>query len=617
MNFNNLKMKMCDYNYMLKQKLSMFLYFLIIFNNFYVNTHHCGINLLKRPKRMLVSQENVTMRSLLQESWEPIRIHLDFSQIENNVGRFLKQDLIDLKEKILPVAKEVFQKLLKVKRVLGNLKLKGDSCDDFRLPDNYLEEGVSDADLIIFVMIDDTGFYKDNNVEAAAVHCFQDSTSRRPIAGYIKFKPEIGANSQTAVDYMAWLAVHEITHILVMNDSLYEDWVDSRLMPLGINRVLGSKRLPNGKKMNFIKTPNVLRLAKEHFGCKKLDGVPLEYNGGAGTAGAHWSKRMMNTDYMIGDSYGENLISNISLGMFEDSGWYQTDYNLANLFLWGKNSGCDFFDVNKKCVEEVKGSVKTKFKNNFCTKLNYPVCSTSHIFRGDCMTMKYRSLKPFQQYFRNPKLGGADPLVDMCPIPIENKQDQIYYGGSCRVGVAMNINKFEKVCPECACFMSNLRENQQEQRKEGNSNNRLNNKNSSKLKPDYNIEKKIFSQNKSYDYEKNSNIITVVSTTTTNSTSSKLALMKNQTGAKLNQEPLADLTDQDFRTYCFEYKCQGQELFVKVLDKSYKCEDNTQIFIDGYQGVIKCPPSSILCDKKFLCKFACTEKYRNQVSRKN
>jgi hypothetical protein len=617
-------MKMCDNCSTQNKKLAVFICFLFIFNTIYVNTHHCGIGLLKRPKRMLVAQENVTMRSLMQESWEPIRIHLDFSQIENNVGRFLKQDLIDLKEKILPKAKEVFEKLLKVKRVSRTLKLKGDSCDDFKLPDKYIDEGLTDADLIIFVMIDETGFYKENNVEAAAVHCFQDSTSRRPIAGYIKFKPEIGANTQTAVDYMAWLAVHEITHILVMNDSLYEDWVDSSMMPLGINRVLGSKRLPNGKKMNFIKTPNVLRLAKEHFGCNQLDGVPLEYNGGAGTAGAHWSKRMMNTDYMIGDSYGENLISKISLGMFEDSGWYKTDYNLANLFLWGRNSGCDFFNINKKCVEEVRGSVKTKYKNDFCTKLNYPVCSTSHIFRGDCMTMKYRSLKPFQQYFKNTKLGGADPLVDMCPIPIENKQDQIYYGGSCRVGVTMNINKFEKVCPECACFMSNLREIHHEERKEGN--NRLKSKDSSITQSDYNIEKKIVSQNISNDYTLKANITNVVQATssvsvtrksTEFSISSKLALMKTNTSLKLNQEPLADLTDEDFRTYCFEYNCQGKDLYVKVLDKAYRCEDNTQIFIDGYQGVIKCPPSSVLCDSKFLCKFGCTERYKKTASRKN
>ena len=49
---------------------------------------------------------------------------------------------------------------------------------------------------------------------------------------------------------------------------------------------------------------------------------------------------------MIGDSYGENLMSSITLALFEDSGWYIPDYSTSNLFLWGKNKGCEFFKDN-------------------------------------------------------------------------------------------------------------------------------------------------------------------------------------------------------------------------------------------------------------------------------
>jgi len=387
--------------------------------------------------------------------------------------------------------------------------------------------------LIIFVLIDDSGFFLQNKIEAGALHCLQHDETLRPIAGYIQFKPQLNVNNSTALDYMVWLAVHEISHILVINNALYEDYIDpDSLEPIGISNVIGKKIMENGKKMNYIKSPRVLETARKHFNCPDLDGVPLEYNGGVGTAGSHWAKKYMNTDYMIGDSYGENLISDITLALFEDSGWYKVDYKMSNLFLWGKGAGCGFFDTSKKCIQpknqifeasddyrdylnlrnkkseskELSGSntintntnsiakansntnsnlastitnsneknslkvnmyadifkskgYTTDFKNEFCTNFNYPICSTSNIFRGICKIRKFNyQLSINERYFKNPKIGGEDSLTDKCPIPIEYKGDQSYYGGSCRVGNndTLYLPSIEKICPECACFMSNL-----------------------------------------------------------------------------------------------------------------------------------------------------------------
>ncbi len=467
---------------------------------------HCGIDFLKIPKRTLLKQEGENYRLLKEDNWDNLRIHMDFSFIENNIGKFDKQDLIDLKEKIMPKTQKVLQSLLKVKKIQNKLKLNHNTCDDIQIPEHYQSEGV-DADLVIFVLIDDTGFFLKNKIEAGAVHCLQHEQTRRPVAGYIQFKPQLSVNNSTALDYMVWLAVHEVSHILVMNNVLYEDYINPEtLEPLGLDNVIRRKITESGKKINLIKSPKVVEKAKSHYNCTHLDGVPLEYNGGEGTAGAHWAKKYMNTDYMIGDSYGENLISDITLGLFEDSGWYKVDYELANLFLWGKNASCSFFDMKKKCIEKNKENNQTKisviekvengdkhgkinlfivnnqkqedkdlikkngekaknniyltnFKNEFCTNFNYPVCSTSNIFRGVCSVRKFTfKLLQSERYFTNPHIGGADSLVEKCPIPIEEKGDQSYYGGSCRVGnnETLILNDIEKICPECACFMSNL-----------------------------------------------------------------------------------------------------------------------------------------------------------------
>jgi len=349
---------------------------LIIFASFFsssfckIRKHTCGIDFLKTPKRIYIPEENsqIPSRKLnIETKWEPIRIHFDFSYIENNIkdNTISKNDLIDLKEKIMPKAKEVFQNLLRVRRIKNKLKLNSPHCETFPIPDIYNSAGDGvEADIVIFVLIDTSGHFNENGIEAAAIHCLQNQETRRPIAGYIQFKQDLNIKNQHQKDYFTWLAIHEISHILVINRALYDDYINpDTLQPLGYDRVIGSKILETGIKVNFIKTPKVLEKAQNHFGCSKLYGLPLEYNGGPGTAGSHWSRRYMNTDYMIGESYGENLISEISLMLFEDSGWYKVNSELANLFIWGKGKGCDFFNREKKCIFSEKIDLDLKMIN--------------------------------------------------------------------------------------------------------------------------------------------------------------------------------------------------------------------------------------------------------------
>jgi hypothetical protein len=522
--------------------------FIFSFFNSNIYAKHCGAHLLKAHRELVRAGNDIPKRQLQEAVHSPLRIHLDYSFIDSKIEKYKKQDVIDLKEKIMPKAAEIFQRLLKVKRISGLLKLNSTRCDAYHIPEKYSFDGEGvPADVVIFVMIDDTGFFIENHVEAAAVHCLQHFRTKRPVAGYIQFKPELQVSNSTALDYMVWLAVHEMTHILGFNDGLYEDWVDENFNQIGIFNVIGKGRLKSGKPYSFIKSPRVLAKAREHFNCTSLEGVPLEYNGGAGTAGAHWSKKYMNTDYMIGDSYGENLISDITLAMFEDSGWYQVDYSNSNYFYWGKMKGCDFFNAN--CIDNMNNNnFETKFKNEFCVDFNQQICSTSHIFRANCTTIHHqRELPLYNRYFDNSKYGGIDPLTDYCPIAIENKNNEVYYGGSCRVGSVRNLDKIEKVCPECACFMSNLKEN---------------------------------------------------ATNATNFRFLEKNLIKQNTVIHL-------------KASCYEFKCEGANLFVVIGGKSVACNANGDTIVPGYSGTIKCPNAELLCHQKFQCKYGCTEKYEN------
>ncbi len=41
------------------------------------------------------------------------------------------------------------------------------------------------------------------------------------------------------------------------------------------------------------------------------------------------------------------LMSNFTLNLLKDTGWYNVDFQKSEVFLWGKGLGCNFF--NDKC----------------------------------------------------------------------------------------------------------------------------------------------------------------------------------------------------------------------------------------------------------------------------
>ena len=113
-------------------------------------------------------------------------------------------------------------------------------------------------------------------------------------------------------------------------------------------------------------------MARQHFGCSTLQYLFLENDGGSGTASGHWEKKFFGNELMTGQMSGYPIMSNITLAVMEDSGWYKVNYDTAQNFTWGKGYGCSFF-----------GSSCSGFKE-FCTKDKQFVCDKSYMFKGFC-----------------------------------------------------------------------------------------------------------------------------------------------------------------------------------------------------------------------------------------
>lgn len=532
-------------NNFLKTKIPLNFYFLLtallLITKLPLTNTYCGHDMLEKPSEQMIKVDYTST-----SNWQPIRIKADYSLLSQVETQEASNFSNLLQTEILPKTISILQAILRVRR-LDSFILTNPQCSKhLQIPPNYLNTKIEGVDLLIIVSFDTTGKYKANKVEASAVHCYQDELTKRSVVGKITFRDDLSPASAVDLDYMVWLTLHEISHVLLFNKALYKYFIDENMQLLGVDNILIQTANIKGQKIFNIKTKRVLQKAVKHFNCPGLQGVPLEYNtGGKSAIAGHWSRRAMNTDYMIGRSHGENFISEITLALFEDSGWYKPDYAKANIFYWGKGKGCNF--LLGPCVKTSRTSadllnimVRTYHRKEFCQYINQPACSMHNQFRGFCGAKVYKKELPNEERnFDNPFVGGYDNFVNRCPIVVENKFSQAFYGGNCKFGAKEGLSEFEQIGPESACFVSSLRKNGKEKELEIN---------------------KIHS----YSIEPN------------------------------------------LKAACYKFRCKNNKIFVDINGEEHFCPSGRKLHIRGLFGRIYCPNKRVLCHKKYFCKFGCT-----------
>ena len=292
------------------------------------------------------------------------------------------------------------------------------------------------SDLVIFPTFDPT---LSTSTLAAAGMCMYLTENNKPIFGVLLINPNLSFSKKNTDLYMKNLFFHELTHVLMFSPDIFS------------NLGMMTTRIFDGSFVSFINSPKVLTAARQHFNCTSLNGVPLENQGGTGTAGSHWESRYMLGDYMISSDYFDNVISDITLALFEDSGIYKVNYYSGGLFKFGKNKGCSFFD--KKCIED--GS--TEFKDEFCTSQNQYFCSRTKISKGQCILNQYSNTIPKRyRYFSDDDTGGFEP-ANFCPVSNTPSQNNDYYPTSCNIGTSsINIEYGEVIGNSSFCFISSL-----------------------------------------------------------------------------------------------------------------------------------------------------------------
>ena len=387
-------------------------------------------------KNLLKIKGNKPRELSNNSNFEPIRVHPDFSYLKyqsNNDANLLqieKQIEVSMTDTI-----KTLKKLVNVHPLSYPInKITYEDLNQWGFNQNNFNKlllsngaGVNTDLVIIFKFIESgqNNLLIDNEMASISNKFILDEITKRPIVGVIYLNPNINLNIQNVDIYLKSILLHELTHILGFHYNLFQYY------PGGLEKTIKTEKEKRTKKnKDFIITPKVVDFAKKYFNCNEIDGVELENQ--HNLTSSHWEARILLGEYMTSSPYTpEQVISEFTLSLLEDSGWYKVNYYTGGLMRFGKNKGCEF--LNKDCIT----NLNSNFKYEFCDfpAANQPTCSSGRQSRTYCKAEIKTNSKENIEYKRFGNFYGR-ANADNCPVSdleIEEEK-QIYYVGNCKYG---------------------------------------------------------------------------------------------------------------------------------------------------------------------------------------
>ncbi|EGR29169.1 leishmanolysin family protein, putative [Ichthyophthirius multifiliis] len=150
------------------------------------------------------------------------------------------------------------------------------------------------------------------------------------------------------------IVIHEITHVLGFSKKFINKWVNTdgspHVDPIIIQEIRGAE-------VKLLKTPNVLKYAREYFRCSTLPGMPLE---NYGSDSSHWESTVIQNEYMIAyQSNTQLFFSSFTTNLLRDTGFYATiNESMEEKTYYGKGQGCQYVlgqcrtDKREHCNED-------------------------------------------------------------------------------------------------------------------------------------------------------------------------------------------------------------------------------------------------------------------------
>ena len=505
-------------------------------------------------------------RRIESDEFREFHIYLDLENIKKDIRLLELTDNEDFFISSMNKSVEILQSLLNIKPLrkdyyLSDYNLKSIGITEWE-KDKFGDEAESKGntlqslgiDLAIFGKFEDLG---QSTLATASAKYVQDTEINKgqPYCGLVKINKNVNYSSSNAKEYFQSILVHEFTHILGFSKNFFEDYYKN----------IFTKIDDYGIKRYYLNSPKLLEIARKYYNCPELEGVELENQGGKGTEASHWEARILLGEYMNGYSYTEEqVISEFTLAVLEDSGYYKPNYYTGGLMRFGKHKGCQF--LKEKCINPETKKMNPNFGNEFYDyinprKLKEASCSSGRQSRTYKAWYEAPEDLPNEyNYFQN-NIAGYEP-ADFCPIFLKDDDEEniSFYSGHCsKKGSGIYGNTLQYL-----------------------------------------------------DYGEY---------TTFNSSSEALA---NKTGEVLSDHSFCFLSsivnpsyqDSEFiskivRANCYEIFCSDRSLTLKIFNDYIVCpREGGKIKIDGYLGYLLCPDYNLMCSGSILCNdpFDCIKK---------
>ena len=94
------------------------------------------------------------------------------------------------------------------------------------------------------------------------------------------------------------------------------------------------------------------------FNCQTLTGATLEDDGGEGSSMSHWETSIAYSEVMTSKA-PMWVISNLTLAIMQDSGWYVPNKDLALPLRFGHKRGCEFIEGAHATIRKIAKSSRS------------------------------------------------------------------------------------------------------------------------------------------------------------------------------------------------------------------------------------------------------------------
>jgi hypothetical protein len=403
-------------------------------------------------------------------NWHAFRIDIDYSFSDAFAASFagLKTKYL-MAQRLFDSTKYYFQNNTQV-FYKDTLKFPGGTCFNELLP-----KFEKSADLVVVFSTENTA---ELNYTVASTACFLSEIDDRPVIGSMIFNFAYFQFGAVQEFYYFSNFAHEFTHILGFSHHLFHKFV----MPGTLDKrtdvwshiTIGDRKFP------AITMKEVVNFASEYFGCKTIEGLPLETSNDPlfpENPGSHWEKMFLPQEFMGPTDEIAGLITDFSLTFLRATGWYKIKAKAAEPYTSGKGAGCSRFGIcpahsSDYCTKEQEtGTVcspnwmsksncvrDTRFDNScFLKKQRIQTCATTNLFQTEYL----ESYGPESRCLEFVEEGASKAK---CLQVVCNDNNVVATVGQDKVvctpgekGVEKPVgSRLHMVCPDPALFCSHL-----------------------------------------------------------------------------------------------------------------------------------------------------------------